>query len=343
MYKAIFLFISVILLNACKNPQESFAPNQDDLNRIGRILSIMPQPLTESKRVRTTLPPGFFSETRVGFADALSLGKCGLIPLIADRNSSLGRQKKASFRFIYEWRVQKGLRNCREQFSSQPWFQKAMTAKSNDLKVATMRLLFASQEATILQTTLPSHEPYSLRKNLLAYREAFTRLRTIILSSLTDKNVPDEELASELEIALKRWAATGHHGILSQSLRETLDWLKSANTMQALAIRQNAICPMKQTTPAGKRVLDFVAGYYGDRIRPKLVNIVLALDSFETLWNPIIQVNTRLTVDDVVNHQLMLESGTRTELKSALETHINQWQKILGDCQLAPRASTTNS
>jgi hypothetical protein len=45
----------------------------------------------------------------------------------------------------------------------------------------------------------------------------------------------------------------------------------------------------------------------------------------------------------LIDGLLELPSGTRHQLRMLLSTHIKQWQTILQDCDLAPRAETMNS
>ena len=106
------IWLLTIFLVGCDWSQNSVAPTQQDLDRIATILDQDRIILTDPQRISAPVPALRLSETRISFGDALELGECGLLPLIAERNSSLGRQKQESIRLIYEWQLKVGLDQC---------------------------------------------------------------------------------------------------------------------------------------------------------------------------------------------------------------------------------------
>ena len=279
------------------------------------------------------------SDTRIGFGNALELGECGLLPLIAERNSSLGRQKQESTRFIYEWKLKKGLEQC-TQFAEEVWFQRATEAKTRDVEIAILRLLIKSEESDRIHSKLsPPFE--SLSASRVSYVEKSEPVLTVLLRALNNKNPPDTDAITEFEEALQRWSQTQHHGTLHRTIVETLDWLVIANEIQTAAIQQNTMCPMGTPTQRGRNLQQFVNEYFAKTVQPKLSAVMQTLDHFNTQWNAV-PIASR-TPEDFVNALLRLPANTQKTLKSRLNQHIQNWQQLLQSCGLSVRAETTNS
>ena len=331
------LIISSVVLTGCESQHSTFAPSLDALERVGRILNQEVTPPSIPPRVPATFDIPALSEARIGLANALKLGECGLVPLIAERNSALGRQKRASTRFWYEWSVQEGLGLCADQFSETDWFQEATNAKSKDAEIALTQVLLVGEEAIQLRT--PASTDYStLTASSSTYTEALQTIRAIALNALIQEGAPDDDKLSAFEEALKRWGKTHHHATLGQSVRESIAWLERANAMQQRAIDSNSLCPMGTPTEAGRRVEGFVRGYFTDAIQPKLSQTTRALSQLTYLWEPLLASNPTLQATLDFDRLLSLKQGTLDTFHQSVKQHIDQWQTVLNQCDLSPRA-----
>ena len=156
------------------------------------------------------------SDTRISFADALELGGCGLLPLIAERNSSLGRQKQESTRLIYEWKLKAGLNQC-DELDDQEWFKKALDTKAKDVEIAVLQLLTQSEEATRIHLKIP--KPFAtLAESRVAYLDRSQPVIQIIVQALQKSTPPRAETVTQFEQSLYDWSQTQHHGTLHLSL-----------------------------------------------------------------------------------------------------------------------------
>ena len=143
-------------LAGCNELERSITPSQSDLDRVAGILGQPPEKMVTNPFSRVGPPQIRLSETRIRFANALELAECGLLPLIAERNSSLGKQKQESSRLIYEWKVRAGLSKCLE-LQDKEWFQLALNAKQHDVEAAVIELLTNSEEADRIHTKVSPH------------------------------------------------------------------------------------------------------------------------------------------------------------------------------------------
>jgi hypothetical protein len=280
-----------------------------------------------------------FSETRIGFGDALELGECGLLPLIAERNSSLGRQKQESTRLIYEWKVRAGLTTC-HSLQDYQWYREAVQSKKQDVEASVIALLIQSEEAQRLQLKL-SRPFEGLNESSQAYAQRSQPIFQTLSNALTGASVPSSRAVTDFETALQHWSQTQHHGTLHQAITETLAWLKIANLIQSQAIKANRLCPMGTPTIEGQMIETFVKHYFGNHLQPKWSALIRSLDRLEHQWRKL--PLTLITDDALIDGLLELPSGTRHQLRMLLSTHVKQWQTILQGCDLAPRAETMNS
>ena len=332
------LILLTFLVAGCESESSSIGPSQSDLDRVAQILG---KPETEMAPILGTRHrPQIqrFSETRIGFRNALDLGGCKLLPMIAERNSSLGRQKQASVRLIYEWKIASGLEVC-SPLIDKPWFQDVLLSKRDDVTIAVTHLLFKSQEAELLNFNIS--RPFSkLSDSSAAYAQRFEPVRRVLIQALDHEMPPSSERVSEFEKALSQWSRTQHHASLRKAVSESIRWLLAANRLQRNTILEGRICPMGTPTLRAHRIKLFINGYFGDTIQPKLSMISRSLRSFIAQWDPI--VLGQFPNKTLPMHLLGLSPDVEKQLKTELRGHVKQWQTILGKCQLEPRA-TTNS
>ena len=332
------LILLIFLAAGCGGESSSIGLSQSDLDRVAQILG---QPKTKSVPISGTVHrPQIrgFSETRVGFRDALQLGDCKLLPMIAERNSSLGRQKQASVRLVYEWKIASGLAAC-TQLLDKPWFQDVLLSKQDDVTIAVTRLLFKSEEAKLLNSHLS--RPFSkLSVSSVAYKQRFDPVRRLLIQALNHEIPPTSKKISEFEEALSKWSRTQHHASLRQAVHETISWLLVANRLQAKTILDGRICPMGTPTLKARRIKSFINGYFGNAIQPKLSTISRSLRSFVLQWDSI--VLDSFPGQTLPLHLLGLSLGAEKQLRTELQRHVKQWQIILEKCQLEPRAMTNS-
>ena len=273
------------------------------------------------------------------FANALELAECGLLPLIAERNSSLGKQKQESSRLIYEWKVRAGLSKCLE-LQDKEWFQLALNTKQHDVEAAVIELLTNSEEADRIHTKVSP--PFkTLNESTSAYTRTTVNILRTLSRALSNADTADESTISDFEESLKEWGGTQHHGTLHKAIGQTLSWISRANRIQETAIKSGRLCPMGTPTEHGRNLQAFMQGFFKNTLQPKISSLSRGLKSLERQWS--VLPLTLISHDELIDALLRLPTGTRNELSLAIKLHVDQWQLLLQGCNLAPRAETTNS
>ncbi|MCG8312113.1 MAG: DUF3080 domain-containing protein [Pseudomonadales bacterium] len=114
----VLILIVAVFLHGCAEPsvEQDF---ENYLSRVARVIdSDLPHWQGRGQQLIAIKYPGpkqrylETAESRVGLLDFLSLHDCGLLHLVSERNSSLGKVMSEVARYYYEWLVLRGLQNC---------------------------------------------------------------------------------------------------------------------------------------------------------------------------------------------------------------------------------------
>lgn len=333
----------LFVLAGCSERRETLDA-EEYLSRLSRILQLETPDLPTQTIVRSQPKPRALSDTRIAITEALRLGPCGLVPLIAERNSSLGRQKAASQQFLYEWELSVGLAACIEQTPETPdWLQAAQLNKAKDRETALWNLLFASDTADALHSSLDSGDA-SLADAWERYQVAFVEVRRFALLGLDDKAGPELAQKSAFESALATLESTRVHGQLRRLTLDTLTLLHTANQVQAQRLAKPTLCPLGTPTEQGRRLQSFVTTYFATTVQPHLADIQRYQRALDALWKPIAKpLELPNTLEARLDQLLQLPAGTHSAYSAAMSTHIRHWQDLLSACGLSPARATTNS
>ena len=124
--RVLMILLLPALFGACAKP--TAADDFDDyLQRVARVVDAdVPDWQAAGQQLIVSKYPGPKQryldtvESRVGLLDFLSLHDCGLLHLISERNSSLGKVMSDVARYYYEWLILRGLQHClsNENFKS---------------------------------------------------------------------------------------------------------------------------------------------------------------------------------------------------------------------------------
>lgn len=335
--------LTLLSLAGCSERQDS-VDAEAYLTRIGRILQVDVPDLSRLPVPRNQPKPRALSETRIALTEALTLGPCGLVPLIAERNSSLGRQKAASQQFLYEWELIVGLNACRKD-SPEPldWLEAAYRGKAKDRETALWNLFFASETADALHSSLNSGD-VTLAAAWQRYQVAFAEVRSAALLGLDGVAKPTPEQKSAFESSLATLESTRLHGQLRRTTLDALTVLKAANQLQAQRLAQQPLCPLGTPTERGYRLQSFLTTYFATEVQPYLANIQRYQRGLEALWDPMaMRLGLPTTLESRLDQLLQVPNGTHVAYRDAVATHIRHWQDLLAACGLSPARATTNS
>ena len=309
---------------------------EDYLDRIARLsrqalserapLPLLPYP--GARELRLPLP-----EHRVDMLDYLELRHCGLMELISQRNSSLGKLQADSLRLSHELAFIQQARTCLEE----------NTLDDPEL-VTVMSQVVAEKEAA-----LPA-----LYWNVLANSEEIRRFFSQSPSaSVGDTSAALQSLQqlSHTVIAHKQSGAVtplnleplletlAHHqsgGYLLRRMALSLRELERGNQLLA-GIDPQRLCPRNQASTRARRLRNVLDKVWGPKVQQALAQ---SRRQRQSLADSLEQMNGLLgsapTPFTRWRQHYFGPNGVESRMEHALERHVTLWQEHLRACGLMP-------
>lgn len=349
------LSVCMVLVSACsRDTPDKILDNY--LYRLSNVLDVE-KPSTLPIEIRPLFPlrrerSAQTQEIREGLLDTLKLRKCGLLPLIAERNSSLGKVLQPSLKMQYELKFLSGIEHCLENFNQaestdtelMQLLQQVRTIKRANLAAELWNGIYTSPaiEANFSrkQTPLPleSNGSHSL---------SLTALLTLsnLISEISDNQpLPSgrrlSQLESHYEILFKN--ETGSQVFTSVQLMT--EYLIQASKMLNQRLNQRPLCPNGVKTEKAEILYNVFLKFYIGEVQPYLAQVHhigepwlhennKLLDSFRKLGHPI--------PESVSNYAAAVLSTTAEDSLwnnyiQARDNHTRSWQQILKQCGMMP-------
>lgn len=325
------------------------------LYRLGNSLSvdipkaaeISPRPLFPLRRTRI-IPT---TEIREGLFDALELNACQLLPLIAERNSSLGKVYPPSLKLNYEIRFFNRLSQCRSNLHQSSTVTPELAIQLDELYVIKRQNLAAElwngiyNSEALEQNFSRDYTPLPLIDNGSS-DSSIKALKT--LSSLTTLNekspflkvkLPDD-LGEAYEVLFKN--RTGPQ-ILSSLQLITRD-LNQASQMLETRLSGRPLCFNNTPSNKSKILQNVFFKYYIGEVQPYMAYVHRHADRW--LQTHLVLMDSYQQLELKIPHEMetyRLKVLSKSEPYSlwqnyieARDKHTRSWQKILKLCGLMP-------
>ena len=352
-FDRLFYFLVVWVVSGC-GQQTPQALLEDYLQRVANVLEQPPAISSPETRVSlVSLPTRRYrqlpiTDLRSGLLDSIDLRLCGLLPLIAERNSSLGKVQPPSQRLIYELRFFARLQPCYRQNLQQPLLdarfseqlQQIYQTKRINLQPSWWNALFTSnaleRNLSLSRPPLPLHGNPGYGDSL----RALQRLAALQPDGHSLEN--DWSLPDGLEQLEQHYAALYHSQYGSQLFR-TLALLSDLLNRTAMTLDQSEkrrpLCLTGHPTNRAIHLKGVFDRYYGERLRPYLSQVYRQgrpwLESLNRL-----AIQSRPSEEFEQFRQQMLdtqyEQGLWRQFEQAVQRHTQSWQRLLGRCGMMP-------
>lgn len=349
------LFTMVLMLLACEPAAEP--PLADYVQRISRAsgqraaeLPVTAIPLYPRPRDRSVER----LDLRGNWLDLLRLRRCGVGPLIAERNSILARTQPASLALHYELRMLKGLEACEAQFARQNAQGASIDAADRALWLQVQGLIelkranLAAVWWWLSYDTPESAALFSLAGLPLApgeqapFSQARAGVETLLgIRPLLAAPGTAQLDVSALEHAQQQLAQSAFGGRWLLSAQRLIEALERGSALLEAAAAQ-PICPQQRPTPRARILHTVFLRHYVEQVQPYLAQI----DQQGRVW---LELQQRLlTSQQLPLPEAFAQWSTRTlgrgkgsvsaELDTARLRHVRAWQALLGQCALMPEA-----
>ena len=342
-----------LLLSAC-NKQEGPAMLEDYASRMSNVLEVdiqlelsaAAQQVPALPSMRDRLLPTV--ELREGVIDVWDFRQCGMISIIAERNSSLGKVMLPSQKMTYEIWFFQALQDCRARVYAVIARDQAQQAfierleniyiiKRQNLSAELWNGIYTSDEISaqfiIKQKTLALKEEVGSVQRALEKFLALAKLseQEIIITPAWLEDIEDYYFAMHSNHFGARLLAT------LPMVTRTLD-----KTAEAINIRlaQKPFCPAGHQPPRANILLNVFQRYYVDRILPYMAMIQRDGKPWLQRHDEIMTLLPAPAAMQLYHQQVVSlsdDDGLWQRWQRAIRRHTKAWQAILGQCGMMPK------
>lgn len=352
------LSLSLLLSGCSRDTPEAMLDNY--LYRLSNTLDL-PQPKTYEPKVRLLFPAKRerilnTTEIREGLLDVLKLERCNLLPLIAQRNSSLGKVATPSIKLGYELKFYSLLNQCRRSLSANIDIDTKLLARINEIYTVKRNNL-AAELWNGIYTSEAIELNFSLRQLPLPLQDNGSPQQTIkaleILVALTSFTLDEYETVTinieQLDSAINTLHSNRSGSEIFSSLEILTYYLQRATQLLDQAHLNNQLQCYSSRPSRQAKILEnvFRKFYIGE------VQTYLGMSHrYASQW---LELNTRL-LNNLKQFNLSIPKGMETystallskttanslwsNYTQARNKHTRAWQKLLKQCGLMP--TTTN-
>lgn len=285
-------------------------------------------------------------ETRQGMLDVYALRECGIVSLVARRNSQLGRVAAPSQRWLYELELWRKLRQCwngdavaRLDSEDRNRLRRLTHRKTTQLPRASWNALFGSSEwvdsFSRASTALSPDDALSLSDDLAA-------LAYLRQGALNQFNPTWSPSSRRLEAHLQTLQSQPLTARLLRGLLLARQRLDEMSQILDIRLAQRPVCYKGHSNPTADRLHGvFIASFIGE-VQPYLATLTRQSRQWLEAVNALLDAHpvSRPAIDRYRHAWLSLENPDAPwqRFHAATQRHVELWQQIWRSCDLMPSA-----
>lgn len=343
------LALFVMLISGCQQEDTLSYRYQDYLDRVSNILDLEPEEAASlpaiaypDRRSRLIEIPSF----EQGLVEVWDFQRCGLMSLINQKNSNLGKVMMPSQRFIYEQAFWQKLEPCyqkREQWLAEDSdfvqrLEDAYQHKQQIRPLVSHQLFFAGDELTnqlsqSQQAFLPDARP--------EYQNVAVALKQ--LAEVTDNPQPNNTLEQQLQVLNNQPIL---HSLL-KSLQVSTHSLNRVSLLLETKLAQRPVCLNGGSTQRSKNLYNVLQKYYLQGIQPviahhsRMANQLLPSVNqiFDATLNNLPKEYATPELKSYQNRWLSMDKPEALwqSFQQANQRHTVVWNRLLRQCGLFPQ------
>lgn len=307
--------------------------------KIGESIPLLPRKRHRIKKTETV---------HQGLLEVLDLKYCdGLLHLIAQRNSNLGRVMLPSQQMVYEIRFLKNIKSCRSLINKDPTQDQALKRKietiyqikSRNLKNQIWNGIFGSDAvaANFSRSELPI--PAQGETGFGATRDAFAQLQRLASLSPDQHWMDKLEFLDAIEGSYKTLNTNRYGSRFLKSLALVTETMEKTATAIDTRLNQKPFCYPGHNSQKRMILSTVFTKFYSQKFQPYLSRIHRNGEAWLSIQA---QLFDRFEATPEMA-QYFMQALSLTEKDSMWQRYINArdkhtkaWQRILRQCQLMP-------
>ncbi|WP_415884075.1 DUF3080 family protein [Neptuniibacter sp. QD34_54] len=349
------LIIVLISVGGCSRDTPELVL-ENYLYRLSNTLDLnQPQPYLPKTRVQFPLKRERIlktTEIREGLLDVLKLKRCDLLPLIAERNSSLGKVAKPSTKLLYELNFYHLLTQCRESLRNDSAIDTELLKRVNDIhRVKRDNLpaelwngVFTAPEMEAnfsrSQTALPLVDNSSTQQSIEA-------LQTLV--NLTEHNLDQLGRTKPNKDHLNQAFKILHSNRSGPAIISSLELLtyhldQAASLLEQRNSPNTPLCRNQSPNKTARILENVFYKFYIGEVLPYLAQIDRYASKWLDLNQQLLQNYTALSVSipqsmETYSTTILSKTaphGIWLSYQRARDKHTEAWQKTLKNCGMMP-------
>ncbi|WP_082432414.1 DUF3080 family protein [Pseudidiomarina woesei] len=325
--------VALVMLSACSPAPEGLSHLHDYQQRVANTLN---QPAVNYQPVPRIQPPSardlrlLIERIEISLLDAMRLDACAAGPLIAERNSSLGRLQQGVLRYFYDRQLTEALQLCAKQLHNEnPELAKRVQqqAEAKRKLMPQLRTQAITQDYAIRNIISMADRPLA-KPDSSTLAPLFSAMNTLLQVLDDQAPLPTEP---ELIAALERLDKDAYIAQLWRALHDNHAYIQQLEPLVS-NLSHNAGC-LSAGVPKRAQVLRqvFIARFSGpvQRHLNALTHQAAQLEPYiQALDTPLPAWQTHL------RHIVALDD----QVKAITRNHVQYWQQFFRDCEFTPGA-----
>ncbi len=292
------------------------------------------------------------SDLRIGLVDLVSLERCGLEELVAERNSSLGKVMQPSQQLIYEHRLLGLARDCMDTLRAHPQrdpellekLQEVVAVKESDMPRTYWNATFASPEMAEHLSLAAPLLPIEIEVDVQPQLEALYYLRDLRAGLGRSAT---ELVSQELESHYVQL----HNGRYGGRLLQSMDALRYhlQDVADALSKRQDQrpLCPQGRPTPRAEVMQNIFQKFYSGQVQPYMARVHREGRAWIDAMDALADQQEAMPRAFVPYRQAVLSAHDPAapwpQFVAAIDRHTRVWQAVFASCGMQPLSAAGES
>ncbi|MFW1676264.1 DUF3080 family protein [Pontibacter sp. JAM-7] len=343
MWHKFFSLLLLLTLAGCdRSGPEALLNNYSE--RVSRVLEVESPPLALSSvpafppRRSRILPT---ESLREGLLDVLQLKQCGMLTLIAERNSSLGKVYTPASRLLYELRFYQQIHQCYTtlQQASAPdpelllQVSHIVAVKQRNLSLELWNGLYTAAEME--QHFARNAAPLKIGAPPLP-AAALATIQVTVQRTLAGKPL-NEITLEQLTNSFAALHASDAGASLLQSLKLLTAYLQQVSESIEQRLKDKPMCLQGRPTPQADILHNVFRKYYAGDVQPYMALVQRQGEPWFNLHQIILSAFAEQGQLPAAMHQYQQRlTALWQQYIQARNNHTQSWQKILRQCGLMP-------
>ncbi|OMH38738.1 DUF3080 family protein [Motiliproteus sp. MSK22-1] len=307
---------------------------------------LIPLPPRRERRIPTT-------ELRSGLLETLGFSNCNLLPLIAKRNSSLGKVMKPSVLMRYELDFFERLHPCYERYRASRTsidldffrlLEEVHQVKSDNLEAVVWNGIFTSEAMeknfSLSQDPLPVTGNPGFGDSLRALQQ-FDKVVESVSEYRNNNHIKLPNKLEDLEQHYFAIYSSEYGSQLIKSLALLSYYLNLTANVLEQRMERRPLCFNQTPTESAKILKNVFIKYYSKDVQPYMALVQKQGSEWLKYINKLINSNRFRLPVSVQHYQTRMlamdaPEGLWSSYQRSIKRHTQAWQKLLTECGLMP-------